>query len=754
MIMSIPFAASPAWAASESVESTDLRVAVTTDPYSFCVTEKVTGERLVCEDSVVFSLGPELYPVSKASNLRKASQGLEAELPLELAGRDPLRPGAPDRARVWFTFVEPSVLRVEVSYEGASQISEEFKDQGEHYYGIWEYPFGGNIDNRGADRDFRGIGNERYVHHSSARAPFYLTSRKYGIYVESLAFGHYSIAQAGKTSFSFNESHLKYDIIYGPSSAEIFARYNRLAGPSVMPPLWAFGSIWWRDDEHEDLRDAQNAQEKVIQDADRLRALHIPASAIWLDRPYASGDQGWGNLDFDASFPNPPKMIRDLNDRGMNLLVWTANRVSGKMFEEGSAKKYLYPGRWPAAEIARPEVYEWFKHQLNAYVRLGIKGYKIDRGEEGEVPLTDENQLSVLFPKLSAESLKDRNGNDYFMFARNANDTARKYTAVWNGDSWSTFSGLETTVKNALRAGAINFPLWGSDTGGYFAPGERDQELLARWLEFSAFSPVMEVILGPKRTLWYDYDDALVNLGRKYTVLHHDLIPYTRSYMYEATETGMPVMRSLAFASPDDESLSDMWDEYLYGRDLLVAPVTKAQMSERKVYLPAGRWMDYNDKDKVYEGKNTITAPSPLDTIPVFVREGAIIPRGDIVRLNNNWEPNWSPKLGIEVFPARIAPSRFEYFTGAGVRTITVTPQSRQLAIQFDDLGVPGSLHIYCAHVDSVTKNGARLRQGADYEYDAKTRMLTVPFQGATVLAIQGAESVFDKVMHQAAATH
>src|SRR5215472_6516642 len=121
MIMSIPFAASPAWAASESVESTDLRVAVTTDPYSFCVTEKVTGERLVCEDSVVFSLGPELYPVSKASNLRKASQGLEAELPLELAGRDPLRPGAPDRARVWFTFVEPSVLRVEVSYEGASQ---------------------------------------------------------------------------------------------------------------------------------------------------------------------------------------------------------------------------------------------------------------------------------------------------------------------------------------------------------------------------------------------------------------------------------------------------------------------------------------------------------------------------------------------------------------------------------------------------------------------------------------------------------
>ena len=112
--------------------------------------------------------------------------------------------------------------------------------------------------------------------------------------------------------------------------------------------------------------------------------------------------------------------------------------------------------------------------------------------------------------------------------------------------------------------------MWGSDTGGYFAPPHADKDLLARWLEFSAFSPMMEVILGPKRTVWYDYDDELVGIAQKYAAAHHDLIPYTRSYMYQATQTGMPIMRSLIFAYPGDEHLSDMWDEYLYGADLLV----------------------------------------------------------------------------------------------------------------------------------------------------------------------------------------
>ncbi len=731
------------WASVETLESSALRLEINSSPYSFRVLEKATGELLVSHDSTVLTIGAELYPVSDAANLLKSPDGIHGDLLLQLAGRDALASGVPDRTKVAFRFLNPHVLQVEISYSPANGISEELNDQGEHYYGIWEYPFGGNIDNRGADQDFRGLGNERYVHHASARAPFYVTSRKYGIYVESLAPGHYSIAQAGKTSFTFKDSQLKYDIIYGLSYADVLNRYNGIAGPAFMPPLWAFGTIWWRDDEHEDQRGAANAQEKVIQDADRLRALHIPAGAIWLDRPYGSGDHGWGNMDFDNSFPDPAKMIRDLNERGMKLLLWTANRSSAGLFEEGSTKGYLYPNSWPAADIQRPEVYGWFKDKLDAYVRMGIRGYKIDRGEEGEMPELAENKLSVLFPKLSAEGLSDGYGSDYFMFARNATDTARKYTAVWNGDSWSSFQGLQVSIKTGLRSGAINFPMWGSDTGGYFAPGNKDKELLARWFEFSAFSPMMEVILGPKRTLWDDYDDEVVDIAKKCAQVHHDLIPYTRSYMYQATQTGMPIMRALIFDHPDDKNLSDMWDEYLYGRDILVAPVTAPNTAERKVYLPAGRWMSYNDNHAVYDGKVTITAGSPLGTIPLFVREGAIIPRGDIVQLNNNWETNWTPKLRLEVFPARKQSSEVEYFTGNGVQKISVIPEIGGLAIRFGDLGANGIVQVYCQKVSAVSRNGTSLREGTDYQYDPQLRILTVPFLGATTLAIKGGESLF-----------
>jgi len=730
---------------AETLESSVLRVEISTNPYGYRVIEKSTRDVLVSQDGTAFTFGREFYPAAEAANLVKSSDTIKADLHLELPGRDRLPDGSPNLAHVTLTFVRPEVLEVHITYEQAtpSEISEAFNDQGEHYYGVWEYPYGGHIDDRGADADFLGLGNARYVHHASARAPFYVTSRRYGIYVKTLAQGHYAIAQAGKTVFSFKDAQLIYDIIYGPSGAEVLSRYNAMAGPAFMPPTWAFGTICWRDDEHDDLHGVHNAQEKVIDDADHLQKLKIPAGAIWLDRPYGSGELGWGGMDFDSSFPDPPGMIRDLSDRGIKLLLWSANRCCGKMFAEGSAKGYLFPYTWPAADIRRPEVYDWWKEKLNAYVRLGVKGYKIDRGEENEMPDALQNQFAVLFPKLSAEGLGEAYGNDYFTFTRNVNDTSRRYTAVWNGDSWPTFGGLQVTIQNGLRAGVINFPMWGSDTGGYFAPSHDTKELLARWLEFSAFSPMMEVILGPKRTIWYDYDDELVAITQKYAAAHHDLIPYTRSYMYQATQTGMPIMRALALAYPEDQSLSDTWDEYLYGGEILVAPVTTAKATERVVYLPAGRWMNYGDKHTVYEGKAAVTVPAPLGVIPLFVREGAIIPRGDIVKLNNNWDTEWKPQLRVEVFPSRTQGSEFSYFTGSARQTIKVARAGDGITIEFGDLGVAGTLEVYCRTATAVRRNGTTLQKGAEYQYDPQAQKLTVPFQGAITVSVRGAESLF-----------
>jgi alpha-glucosidase (family GH31 glycosyl hydrolase) len=121
----------------------------------------------------------------------------------------------------------------------------------------------------------------------------------------------------------------------------------------------------------------------------------------------------------------------------------------------------------------------------------------------------------------------------------------------------------------------------GSDTGGYIRVPEK--ELFARWLEFSAYSSLMEALIGPKRTIWDDYDEELVEIARNQATAHHDLIPYTRSFLYHATQTGMPVMRALVFAYPTEEGLNELWDEYLLGSELLVAPATTAGSGRRNL---------------------------------------------------------------------------------------------------------------------------------------------------------------------------
>jgi hypothetical protein len=216
------------------------------------------------------------------------------------------------------------VLQIQLTANGSAPTSlqEQFVDQGEHVYGIWEYPFTGNLDNRGADQDFNGIQDMADEGHTNARAPFYLTSLKYGVYVQTTAFGHYNIAVNGVTQWFFDSPSLTYDVIYGPTYQQILSRYNAMAGPPVFPPLWALDSIWWRDDDHVGFHGmVMNAQENVL-DATQLQNNQIRAGSLWIDRPYGTGVSGWGNMDFDSSFPDPLQMVGQLHTQGYQLMLW------------------------------------------------------------------------------------------------------------------------------------------------------------------------------------------------------------------------------------------------------------------------------------------------------------------------------------------------------------------------------------------------------------------------------------------------
>src|SRR5262245_19477810 len=563
--------------ASAALQSSALTLLLRPSPYHFEIVERSTGRVLLSHQATGVREGRRILKeqtwATRAHELQGDSQHLSGRL--DVGGDDAKALGvsfeliAPEIVKVTLRALRPPV---DPTHERFA-ITESFVDQGESIYGVFEaawprrlptglYSLERGLDNRGVTANLMGNRMHAWfdgMRYSSARAPFYMTSAGYGIYTQSPWTAQYRLAVDRRISFEFDDAELVYFVIYGPSYEDILRRYSELAGPARMPPDWALGPVWWRDDIHEDLRNPEggrhaNAQEVVLGDVHQLATRRIPASAMWLDRPYARSNRrfGWGGVEngrfeFDASFPDPKRMVDTARAAGIRLMVWIANRSDNEMGEEGERLGYLLSTR-RAVDMRNPAARRWFQDKLDSFLDDGIQGYKIDRGEEGEVPAYLQNLNAILFPQMAAQGLTRRFADDYFVFARNLYDTGRRYAAVWNGDSYG-WKGLRESVRQALRCALMNFPMWGSDTGGY---GDTTPELFARWIEFAAYAPMMEILIGPGRTPWLDFPPAIVDIVVEQARTKHDLIPYLRSLVFRATTTGMPVMRPLFLAHPRD----------------------------------------------------------------------------------------------------------------------------------------------------------------------------------------------------------
>lgn len=727
------------------LQSSALKLTVS-QTYGFTLTEVATGNVLLTENKVAFTVGSSALSPTSISNVVTTATTLDGDLVLNTA----------NTAHVNFTLVSPDNLQVTLSCTKGTPaaIAERFADvSGERYYGVWENALPNALDNRGVSSGYDGkeLTTTKDVFASSARAPFYMTNKNFGIYANTQALGSYAFGVSGYTTIKFNSPALQYTILHGTTPKAILAQHLAVAGPAFLPPDWAFSTIFWRDDNHQLPTGflGTNAQDLVLDDASKLAGAKIHTGAIWLDRPYGSETRnvdanvaGWGNMDFDATFTDPSGMAKTLNDEGVKLLVWVANKANNQLYADGTALGYLFTGYSlsPGMDLRIPGAYSWYQGEIgvldDAAAGKGgrISGFKIDRGGEGEMPDAVINTMTTLQQKLLFENMQGRNGSDFFSFSRNLNDQGRRYAAVWSGDPKTTWLGLQTSVKNGLRTGLINFPMWGADTGGYSgsAPSE---ELFTRWIAFSAYTPMMEIIQGPGRNIFYDFSATAKANTVKYTNLHHDLIPYTRSALASALRDGVPVMRAMVLEFPTDANVADLADEYMFGPNILVAPVITQYAKGRSVYLPAlpngGVWIDYNNPATSYTGGRTITAKAAVGVIPTFVRSGAIVPRGDIVKANNTWDAAWAPALHIDVFPAAAA-SAFDYYTGSGTSTIGLKALANGYEITTTAaLGTAGAFKIALpAAPVGVAFNGV----AAGYSYDAVAHVLTVNFAGDQAL--------------------
>ncbi|KAJ9220952.1 CAZyme family GH31 [Paecilomyces variotii] len=621
-----------------------------------------------------------------------------------------------DGGSISWNCISPTVMQIKIDSSKQFVGAKFINDATDLFYGVWEYPLSDTIVNSNVSFELKGFGNSEGINWSNARAPFFISTAGYGVYADSTAMSSYEFTAPGTAEFIFNTSSLTYYIITPEKKNDykaIIEEYTGLSARSIMPPDSAYGPNFYSDDFEEDFHGyVHNAQENYYDVVDHLYYHQIHASGLFADRPYGTGNSSFGNFDFDPKYyPTPEQFIQNLTDYGFDFQVWVANRafLDTELYNASVENGWLFPGinpeqfLGPALNLSIPAAYEYFKERLSYFPSIGVKGYKIDRGEEGEMPVSEQNIQDVLFRRLCYETMVEKWGEDGFHdFARSAYDRDRAVTTVWDGDAHSNFTGLRYTVADGIRAGLIGFSHWTSDTGGYVREGdEPTEELWARWMHHSAFTPEFLIMIGTGHTPWYaPYTDRLVSILKQTANLHHDLIPFIKSYTYQATQNGVPIMRALFLESPEDDKAYTISDEYFFGEEFLVAPIVN-EGGSRTVYFPKGAdYLEYYNKTNVYKGGSTAYVQLELEYSPVYIKAGSIIPRGDIVQANNKWTKNWAPHLTVEAYPSfDVESSTFTYYNGVSKKSVPITmisdKKQSSVKIIYGDMGVGGTLILF-----------------------------------------------------------
>ena len=504
--------------------------------------------------------------------------------------------------------------------------------------------------------------------------PFYIVMRKgvgFGVFLDNTYRSNFDIGHQteGVLSFGAEGGPLDYYFIYGPDPKKVIERYTALTGRMPLPPLWALG--------YNQCRYSYFPESKVRFIAQNFRERHIPADVIWLDIHYLDG---YKPFTWDRKrFPDPAKMIADLRADGFRIVTIIdphpkaekgyapydtglagdhfVKNPDGSIYEapvwpsraeDGLTPDWSKPGRGYSVfpDFSKPAARAWWGGLYADLVNVGVAGIWNDMNEPavfetptGTMPLdvrhnnegapTDHREIHNVYGMLMTRStyeglLKLRPNERPFVLSRASFAGGQRYAALWPGDNVSTWSHLQQSIPTLLGMGMSGFPFVGSDIGGFVdAP---TPELYTRWLQTGVFYPFMRTHTAygtPDQEPW-SYGAAYEDINRRAIELRYQLLPHIYNVMREASETGVPAMRPLMLEFPSDEATYGISDEFLFGSDLLIAPVLREAATSRGVYLPAGDWYDFWTGEH-YVGPKGIDVPVTLASIPIFVRGGAFV---------------------------------------------------------------------------------------------------------------------------------
>ncbi len=499
---------------------------------------------------------------------------------------------------------------------------------------------------------------------TSLYAPFYLSSRGYGVFVKGDWPGRIDFCanDSGRVQIAFEGPSLELKIYASGDPLQVVRAHALEAGPPFLPPGWMFRPWRWRDEhtQREAYYDGTPVtgpfNSEVMEDVLMMKAFGIPCGVYWVDRPWGPGPMGYDDFEIDPRrLPHFPEMVSWLGEQETKLLLWIAPFFQGRMKEEALAKGYGLPGQhpthnnYPLADFTNPQARAYWQDGVAKLLDLGVAGFKLDRSEEdipdggpghvfdGRSMRENRNAYPVMYVKAAYEVARRKRGDDFVLMPRAAYTGSAPYAAFWGGDIGGTQEGLRASIIAVQRAAVMGYPNWGSDTCGYNQQ-LLEPEVCGRWLAFSAFTPIMEV--GPTRNVGFwnlprepSYDTELIAIWRLYARLHDRLADYSRRFALEAARTGVPIVRPLALVDPASPAAWANWWTYLYGSDILVSPIWEKDKRRQEVYLPSGsRWRDAWHPATEYEGGQTVWVAAELHQIPLFVRVGSSVPLGELGR--------------------------------------------------------------------------------------------------------------------------
>ncbi|HTS64885.1 MAG TPA: glycoside hydrolase family 31 protein [Candidatus Acidoferrales bacterium] len=512
--------------------------------------------------------------------------------------------------------------------------------------------------------------------------PFYIGwqhGAAYGIFLDNSYRTHFDFGASSQeyAAFSAEGGEMDYYFFQGPSIKKILARYTELTGRMPMPPMWALGHQQSRYSYYPD-----TLAEEIVR---RYRQEDLPLDALHLDIHYMDGFRvfTWN----PQRFPNPKGFTDKLRAQGVKVVTIVDPGIKYRdpgytVYEQGAAQDFflkrtdgrpyvarVWPGDSVFVDYTKDAAARWWGDLHRAYTDAGVAGIWNDMNEPSDFnDQTGKSQMDVVTYDGGENSPYAKNRNLFalnearatyeglhrllpnqrpYLITRAGYAGIQRYATVWTGDNRATWEALAVSLPMFMGLGLSGEPFAGADIGGF--TGRTDAELLVRWYEVGFLTPFCRNhadMTSPDHEPWRFgkyYEDII----RKYLKLRYRLLPFLYTALEEAHRTGMPVVRPLLLNYQEDEDALGIDDEFMIGADLLAAPILKADRTSRPVYLPKGLWFDYWT-GAAQQGGRMVRVEAPLETVPLFVRGGAILPTGP--DMNYVGEKPSDP-LRFEVYP-------------------------------------------------------------------------------------------------------